>query len=94
MSLSTRMGILKALSEERDRQERLKTEGRFANTLADPEMSHQDRFVTLGEEIGEVAAAVVQVTGLSYDRQETRDDLKKELIHAGACIVAWLEALE
>jgi hypothetical protein len=86
--------IWSALNDERRRQDRLKAEGRFAHTLNDPEMSHTDRYACLGEEFGEVGGAVVQTSGLSNDRQDGRDDLKKELIQLGACVVAWLEALD
>ena len=89
-----RADIHTVLDCERDRQDRLKREGRFAHTLNDPEMSHQDRFACLGEEFGEVGGAVVQCTGLSNDRADGRDDLKKELIQLGASVVAWLEALD
>ena len=92
--MNTQLKIMNLFSKERERQEQLKKAGRFAHTLADPEMSHQGRLACLGEEFGEVAGAVVQCTGLSNDRQDGRDDLKKELIQLGACVVAWLEALE
>lgn len=87
----TQCEIFTALTVERIRQEQLKRDGRFAHTLADPEMSHADRLACLGEEFGEAAGAVVQTSGLSNDR--TQADLKKELLHVGACVVAWLETL-
>lgn len=86
-----RRAIYDALETERLRQNQLKAEGRFAHTLADPEMSNADRVACLGEEFGEACGAVVQISGLSNDR--TTADLRKELTHVGACVVAWLEAL-
>ena len=87
-----KLNISTAFDTERRRQDRLKAEGRFAHTAADPELSHADRFLILGEEVGEVAGAVVQLSGLSTDRTEA--DLKKELIQLGAVVTAWLEAID
>ena len=87
-----KLNIWTAFDMERRRQDRLKAEGRFKYTAADPELTHADRFIILGEEIGEVAGAIVQGGGLSTDRTDA--DLKKELIQVGAVITAWLEAID
>ncbi len=88
--------IMLLIMKERSRQEELKAAGRFTHTMADLEgLTHQDRFVCLGEEHGEVAGAVSALTGISNDRmQDGRNDLRKELIHVAAVAVAWLEAIE
>lgn len=83
--------IHEAITCERMRQDQLKEQGRFPHTAADPELTNVDRFAIAGEEFGEVAAAVVQTSGLSTDR--TSANLKKELIQLGAVVQAWLEAL-
>jgi hypothetical protein len=85
--------IFGRIDHERDRQEQLKAEGRFDHTLAD-DIPGPDKLTIMAEEFGEVAGATVQLSGLSNDRQTTRDDLKKELIQLAATCVAWLEALE
>jgi hypothetical protein len=87
----TRLDVFAALSNERDRQEQLKAAGRFAHTMADPEMGNLERLACLGEEFGEACGAVVQSSGLSTDR--TAANLRTELIHVGAVVIAWLEGL-
>lgn len=87
--------IYDLVETERLRQNRLKAEGRFAYTLADPEMSHGDRVACLGEEFGEACRAVVEVSGLSNDLKvgDLTMNLQKELVQVAACCVAWLEAI-
>jgi NTP pyrophosphatase (non-canonical NTP hydrolase) len=84
-----RIRIYEAFTTERERQERLKSEGRFHFTAADLYLSHADRFLILGEEVGEVAGAALQISGVATDREAA--DLRKELIQLGAVVTAWLE---
>lgn len=87
-----RATILYQISLERDRQEALKSEGRFKFTCADPEMATGDKSMVLGEEYGEVCTAALEATGLSFDLHQPH--LRKELIQVAAVAVAWIEALD
>jgi len=80
---------------ERSRQERMKAEGRFTHTCADPEMTDYERFAVLGEEFGEVAREVLTNEGrrLARDTRGTDAALRDELIQVAAVCVAWCEAI-
>lgn len=93
--------ILDAISRERERQDRLKAEGKFPFTCSDMttkilkssgEVRHADacRLSILAEEFGEVSRLVCEgVQGHDYNDLE----LKKELIQIAAVCVAWAEIL-
>lgn len=89
---ASRAHIFAEISRERERQEHLKTAGKFRFTNADPEMPMGDKVAVLGEEFGEVCCASLNVQGLSTDGAE-RANLRKELVQLAAVTVAWLEAL-
>ncbi len=91
--MPTREALFARLDAERHRQEQLKRAGRFKHTAADREISHKDRLAILAEEFGEVAGAVVQLSGLSNDRQASEADLQRELVQVAAVCLAWLEGL-
>jgi NTP pyrophosphatase (non-canonical NTP hydrolase) len=82
--------ILSAIVAERARQEHLKATGHFTYTCADVEMSDADCFLVLGEEVGEVARAVLEQDSVSA---HPGTDLCKELTQVAAVCVAWLERL-
>ena len=87
--------IYEAIDDERARQERLKAEGKFTFTCADPQMTDGARIAVLGEEFGEVCRAALErgVDGeQSYDKHGK--DLRKELIQLCAVGVAMIEALD
>ena len=82
------------IDDERHRQERLKDEGRFALTCADP-VSNGARLAVLVEEVGEVARAVLEqgIDGeVAYDKHGK--NIEKELVQVAAVCVAWLQGLE
>jgi hypothetical protein len=83
-----RTEIWGAIEQERVRQEHLKETGKFRYTCADPEMTDEQRYCVLAEEIGEVARAVLNRHDLARDGFR---DLQKELIQSAAVIGAWLE---
>jgi hypothetical protein len=89
--------VLKLVEIERRRQERLKAEGRFKYTCADPEMTNDESYLVLGEEFGEVARQVLNDpsrTGeRSYDGEYAKQDLINELVQVAAVSVAWAERL-
>lgn len=86
MSRLARHQALVAVDLERDRQEQLKHDGRFAHTCADPELVDHDRLPILLEEVGEVAHALNEGKPVA--------ELRRELVHTAAVAVAWIEALE
>jgi hypothetical protein len=81
-----------AVAFERRRHDELKAMGRFPYTIADPEMTDAGRFVSLVEEVGEVARAIQERTGAVNDRHGS--DLRTELVQVGAIVVAWVERLD
>ena len=76
---------LRAVSDERNRQEELKKAGRFEHTCADPEATDPYRLGVLVEEVGEVAKAI---------NEGDAPGLKAELAQVAAVAVAWLESIE
>lgn len=68
------------------RQIKLKDEGRFTFTCADPEMTHPERLAVLVEEVGEVARAILEGAD--------RSNLRTELIQAAAVCVSWVVAID
>lgn len=90
--------VLNSVHDERRRQEKLKAEGRFRYTCADPEMTDDESYVVLGEEFGEVAKQVLTQPGrtgeMSFDTVGTSADLRKELIQVAAIAVAWVERID
>jgi NTP pyrophosphatase (non-canonical NTP hydrolase) len=91
------MHALRLVKVERIRQEKLKDEGRFEFTCADPEgLTNAEKLACLTEELGEVAQEVLTQEGrrLARDTTGTREGLRKELVQVAAVAVAWIEALE
>lgn len=77
-------GIYQEIQAERDRQEQLRDEGKFDHTCADP-LNEAGRYVVLGEEIGEIAEAILE---------GDMANLREELIQAAAVVVAWIEGID
>lgn len=109
--MSARRRVLEQVSSERRRQEdigrRKRAEGIDWRSCADPEMAGGDatRFLVLGEEVGEVANAVLEAgyasptpTSVAYQVTESganRDaHLREELVQVAAVAVAWVEAID
>ncbi len=86
-----RIMTLAAIHHERDRQEQLMKEGRFAYTCASPEMTTAQRLAVLGEELGEVGHEVNE--GFGPGRTMGVEALRKEIVQTAAVAVAWIEAL-
>lgn len=78
---------------ERQRQVRLKAEGRFKHTPADDEMSDGERLATIIEEVGEVGRNVLCRAGLVTDGDPSDSALRTELAQIAALCVAWMERL-
>lgn len=81
--------ILDLVATERGRQERLKSEGKFAFTCADKDITHSEALSVLSEEVGEVAREINE--GIGKDRYIDKRRLLKELIESAATAVAWAE---
>lgn len=69
---------------ERQRQDRLKEQGRFTHTCAD-DIPDGDKMIILAEELGEVARAIHDNEGV--------DQLYNELVQIAAIAMAWGESL-
>lgn len=78
--------ILKDITSERLRQERLRAAGKFTHTAATLGQTHDRRNSVLVEEVGEVARAL--------NDNETPGELRTELIQVAAVAVAWVEAID
>jgi NTP pyrophosphatase (non-canonical NTP hydrolase) len=81
------LGVMAAVSHERDRQERLKADGRFAYTCADAGIDGFARFAILLEEVGEVARAL-------NEADIDGPNLRAELLQVAAVAVAWVEGID
>lgn len=77
--------VLKDLISERNRQEWLKTTGKFPFTCADAGVTDIERLPILVEEIGEVARAMLD--------REGDEQLYEELIQCAAVCAAWATAV-
>lgn len=100
--------VLIRIVAERARQERLKANGKFAYTCADPEYSLTEKLTVLAEEFGETSREVCELMFLIYKNpedliaakvkdkliREGKHLLRKELIETAAVAIAWCEALE
>jgi hypothetical protein len=84
-------GILSEIHAERDRQEKLREEGRFTHTCASPDLPDATKLAILVEEVGEAARAVIEKGRHANDVHGV--ELRKELIQVAAVAVAWSEAL-
>jgi heme exporter protein D len=94
--MSRTRDILDEVLFERERQERLKDDGRFDYTLATNDLTYSDKLAVMQREMGEVAHTVY-VPGdrrESLLSQQTKQRLREELIQVAACAVAWAESLE
>lgn len=90
--MSATARVLDDVLDERHRQEAIGREKRTLgirwSSCADPDMPGGDtmRYAVLGEEVGEVANAILEGSG--------DDDLREELVQVAAVAVAWVEAID
>ena len=94
--MALRAAIIWDIIIERERQERLKEQGKFTHTCADPEMTHAERLPVLIEEVGEVARALLEQGHLPNEQSHDLHgaDLRRELVQVAAVALAWLEAVD
>lgn len=84
--------VLTSIAIECDRQNLLKLEGRFPHHTGDDELSDAQRYLVLAEEVGEVARAILERSGLSNDRHGV--NLRKELVQVAAVAAKWIEGMD
>lgn len=83
--------IFSDIVEERERQEKLRLEGKFAYGPESDELTNSEKLAILMEEVGEVARAVCEdIPGSA----ENLANLREELVQVAALAVGWLEGLE
>jgi hypothetical protein len=84
--------VLRAVRDERGRQERLRAAGKFTHTAASPGVTDAACFAMFMEEVGEIATAMLAA---GVDGAQAHDakgqDLDAELDQAAAVLVAWRE---
>ncbi len=89
--------VLKDIIAERDRQERLRDEGKFHWTCASADESNSDKLAILAEEFGETAKEVTELiinkNAAARVTNQLKRNLYKELVQTAAVAVAWAEAL-
>lgn len=85
--------ILKDIADERQRQDYLKSIGRFKYTLADDGLSDAIKLACIMEEVGEIARNILASAGKMTDGDPTPAAQYKELMQIAALCVAWMEAL-
>lgn len=81
--------IFRKIVAERARQEEI----HGGNSILGKDPLEFENFAVLGEEVGEVGRALLEVNYSAWHKAP-REKLKEELVQAAAVIVAWLEALE
>lgn len=86
---------LLAVSQETERQEQLKEEGKFTHVAGDYGLTTPERFVMLCEEVGELAREIFEdpAQGLVRDGTGTPENLEKELTQVAAIAVSWLAGI-
>lgn len=91
MLKSGRWELLEEINEERDRQERLKAQGKFTKTCAD-DMTNLERLSVLAEEFGEAAHEVNETIGGHAALDVSK--LRAELRQVAAVCLGWIEGLQ
>lgn len=87
--------IFQAITQERERQERLLVERNWKWSMATIGVDDTLKLMPLMEEVGEVAHAIRVKEGFAVaGNNHNNHGLQAELIQVAACAVAWLESLE
>ena len=89
---------LNSVHNERVRQERLCSAGKFPWTCAALDVPDTHKLAPLGEEFGEVCEAQTEILIGKFpnkfgDERQNLEHLREELTHLAAVSVAWIEAL-
>jgi hypothetical protein len=84
---------LDMVNKERDRQNKLKAQGRFVHTPFDVLMAEPEKLATILEELGEVARNTLRRGHLVTDGDSRDEALLTELSQVAALTLAWMERL-
>jgi hypothetical protein len=94
----TQLVCLRAILDERHRQEELHRSGKFSFTCASPDVPNGAKLMVLTEEVGEVARAAMAIydpiTAPDLKPEKALRHLQEELIQVAAVAMAWAESIE
>lgn len=85
--------VLDDIWNERTRQYGI-LESKGLLDCAEPTMPHTNKFLVLGEEVGEVANCILEAGFNAMTHQQFREALYKELVQVAAVATAWAESLK
>lgn len=88
--------VLARVRGERSRQEELRAEGKFASTAASPDSHDFAKLVYLSEEVGELAEAMLELSGevATVDTEQVRlENAFAEAVQVAAVATAIAESL-
>jgi hypothetical protein len=85
--------LLALILRERERQERLRQEGRFKHTLNEVLIQEPEKLAVIMEEVGEIGKNVLRRAYLVSDGDPSTPALLDELLQTAALCLAWGEAL-
>lgn len=103
----SRLAVYMEISRERDRQDWLRSQGKFRATLADTEpgwgatgpdatyghvLTLAEKHAVLSRKVGDVARQCLAIGNLTRDVADL-DTLRVELVQVAALAVAWIESL-
>lgn len=91
--MTKQVNVLNDVIKERERQERLRAEGKFFMTCADA-MPLAEKLAVLSEETGEVAHEVCDALARGGSEPVSKLRLYTELVQVAAVAVAWAESLD
>lgn len=86
--------VLNDIQYERERQFKLKEEGRFKYTPSDDELHDGERYWMIAEEMGEVSRNCLARKMLVTDGEISDAALYKELCQVAALSLAWMQRLD
>lgn len=86
-------GVLDDIWYERNRQYEKLEESNLLD-CADPAMMHPNKYMVLGEEVGEVANCILEAGFGAMTKEKFEEALYKELVQVAAVATAWAESLK
>ena len=93
VNIQSRQQALAAIDLERERQEKLKQDGRFRHTTFDTGLQAAEKLAVIVEEVGEVSRNVLARAYLVTDGNRTDRVLFTELTQIAALCCGWMERL-
>ena len=86
------MVVLGDILKEYRRQISLRDAGKFKYTCESYALSSAEKYLVLGEEVGEVGTAILNARGLATDTKV--HNVRSELIQVAAVVFAWIKGLD